>query len=81
MNMSEKEYYKSLYIQLREKLGRQPSKTVFCKEFNIDERKLSKCFGRNAFPKLASECGDTPNIFMKPKTSLEDILIQWGECL
>ncbi|RJQ51493.1 MAG: hypothetical protein C4526_09815 [Nitrospiraceae bacterium] len=78
MKMSDKDYYKSLYIQLREKLGKQPSITVFCKAFNIDKRKVDKCFGRNAFSKLAIECGDTPNIFMRPKTSLEDILINWG---
>ncbi len=79
MNMSDKYYYRSLYIQLREKLGKQPTITAFCKEFNIDLKKLGKIFGRNAFSKLASECGDTPNTFMKPKTSLKDILIQWGE--
>lgn len=76
--MSDKEYYKKLYIQLRNKLGKQPSSKVFYKEFNIDEKKLGKAFGSNAFSKLVSECGDTPNTFKKPKIPLEDILTQWG---
>jgi hypothetical protein len=60
--MNDKEYYKKLYLQLREELGKQPSYIAFYKKFNIDRKKLGKTFGRTAFSKLAGECGDSPNI-------------------
>lgn len=76
--MNDKEYYKKLYFQLRDKLGRKPSSPDFYKTYNIHSRSLGTVFGSNPFTKLTRECGDIPNIFRKPKTPLEDILKQWG---
>ncbi|GAB62153.1 hypothetical protein KSU1_C0557 [Candidatus Jettenia caeni] len=53
--MSDKEYYKKLYIQLRNESGKQPSLTAFYKKCNINKRELGRAFGSHAFSKLVSE--------------------------
>jgi hypothetical protein len=73
-----KKYIITQYKKLKKHLGKSPSSSVFLKETGIHKRHLEKFFGSNAFSKLVSECGDVPQTFSKPKSSLTDILIQWG---
>ncbi len=67
------------YNKLKKHLGKPPSSRVFLKETGIHKRHLENEFGSNAFSKLVSECGDIPQAFSKPKSSLTDILIQWAQ--
>jgi hypothetical protein len=67
------------YKSLKQHLGAVPSNKKFRDETGISQRALIHAFGGNAFSKLVIECGDVPNNFTIPKTSLEEILIQYGE--
>ncbi len=73
-----KEYIIAEYKKLKEQLGESPSSRVFCSKTGIHQRHLNQAFGSNSFSKLVSECGDTPQEFFKPKSDIEEILIQWG---
>src|SRR5690606_4263526 len=66
------------YKKLKNHLGESPSLKVFFSETGVQKRHLEKAFGSNAFSKLAIECGDTPQAFLKPKSDIEEILIQWA---
>ena len=76
--MNEKEHFKNLYFQLKIDIGKQPSSKLFFKKYVNSRRKLDKLFGREAWSKFVTYCGDTSHNFMTPKTSLYDILLQWG---
>jgi Meiotically up-regulated gene 113 len=67
------------YKKLKKYLGKPPSAAVFVKETGIHKRHLESEFGSNSFSKLVSECGDIPQAFSKRKSSLNDILMQWGQ--
>lgn len=66
------------YKRLKIHLGKQPTSTEFYKETAFSEGDLMKIFGSKAYSKLVKECGDIPNTFAKPKSNLEQTLIQWG---
>lgn len=66
------------YKKLKGHLGKSPSQTIFCKETGIHKRHLEKIFGSNCYSKLVTECGDTPKEFLKQKSDIEEILIQWA---
>lgn len=66
------------YKKLKDHLGNSPSSTLFHKETGIHNRHLEKIFGSNAYSKLVTECGDIPKEFFKQKSSIEEILTQWG---
>lgn len=66
------------YKKLKEHLGKSPSLTIFSKETGIHQRHLQKIYGSNCWTKLVSECGDEPQGFLKKKSDIKEILIQWG---
>lgn len=66
------------YKKLKDHLGKSPSQTVFCKQTGIHNRHIEKIFGSNCYSKLVAECGDTPKVFLKQKSDIEEILIQWA---
>lgn len=66
------------YTKLKDHLAKQPSSGEFYKETNISESELVKVFGSKPYSKLVKECGDIPHSFSKPKSNLEQTLIQWG---
>jgi hypothetical protein len=66
------------YKALREKLGRKPSLSEFYRESGISKGHLELIYGRAAYRKLVTECGDQPGEFGKPKSELREILKTWG---
>ena len=66
------------YKKLKGHLGKQPTSVEFFKETSISKGELIKLFGSKPYSKLVKECGDIPNSFSKPKSILEQTLIQWG---
>ncbi|MFM7024197.1 MAG: restriction endonuclease FokI C-terminal domain-containing protein [Flavobacteriales bacterium] len=66
------------YKKLKAHLGKQPTSAEFYNETAFSEGDLIKLFGSKAYSKLVKECGDVPNVFAKPKSDLEQTLIQWG---
>jgi len=67
------------YNSVKEKLGKQPSSTLFYIHSNVSKRALVRYFGRNAYTKLVKEAGDTPKSFSSPKSDLGQILINYGK--
>lgn len=66
------------YKLVREKLNKQPSSKEFYLHSNISRRSLTRLYGRNAFNKLVIEYGDSPKNFLRTKSDLEKILINYG---
>jgi hypothetical protein len=66
------------YKALKEHLGHPPSSRRFCQETGISQKILAKLFGSDPYSKIVSQFGDTPQLFFKPKSNLEKILVQWG---
>ncbi len=74
-----KEYIIEEYKKLKDNLREGPSLKVFFAETGIQKRHMEKAFGSNSFSKLVSECGDIPQKFLKPKSDIEGILLQWAQ--
>jgi Holliday junction resolvase len=66
------------YKAIRNKLGRKPSLSDFSRESGISKGRLELIYGRNAYSKLVTDCGDLPEEFGKPKSDLRSILETWG---
>lgn len=66
------------YLSLRSRLKIPPSLSEFLQEENISKYLLTSLYGKNAFSKLAQECGDTPNVFSSEKSDLAAILTEYG---
>ncbi len=64
--------------KLVERLGYVPSSSEFQKATKISDRTLRKVFGTNSYSKLTEGNGYTPNKFLRPKSDLEQIFIQYG---
>jgi hypothetical protein len=73
-----KEQLMSAYRLLKTQLGKSPSFIEFSNETKIHRRHLERVFGSQAYSKLVAECGDVPNNFSQQKSSIVDILTQWG---
>jgi len=77
MNYTKEDIIKE-YQDLKINLGHAPSAKEFSFETGISYKILGRVFGSNAYSKLVTECGDTPNVFNIQKGEIEGILIQWG---
>ncbi|GHU69477.1 hypothetical protein FACS189413_08460 [Bacteroidia bacterium] len=78
--MSNKDFFIKQYQRLKElSEGKKPLYKDFLKYCGVHKRKLEAEFGQDAYSKLQLECGDTPNKLIMKRTSLEQILDQYGE--
>lgn len=70
------------YKRLKElNKGQKPLYRDFLKFCGVHKRKLDEVFGQNAYSKLQEECGDTPNRLVLERTSINQILDQYGELI
>jgi len=67
------------YKAIRDKLGRKPSSADFLRESGFTRNRLGLIYGRNAYSRLVTECGDQPTAFGRPKSDLRQILETWGK--
>lgn len=76
----DKEYCIQKYKELRELGGgKKPLRNDFLKFCKISELQLVKIFGKDAYSQLQEVCGDKPNKLQLERTSLSQILDQYGE--
>lgn len=77
--MLSKEDIKLKYQACKGQLGLPPRYQKFLTFAEISKRQLESAYGRNAYAKLQSECGDEPNRFRVPATSRATIMKQYGD--
>lgn len=78
--MDNKTLYIIEYKRLKElNNGKKPLLKQFLKFSNIHKRKLEEVFGGDAYTKLQQECGDNPNKLLMERTSINQILDQYGQ--
>jgi hypothetical protein len=75
MNKITEEFAVKKYLELKSKLGKQPSYVDFknnAKTTGISRRALERLFGSNSWSKLVQVAGDQTDTFIKPGKSSED---------
>lgn len=68
-----------LYYSIKKQLGKQPTYPEYIKLSGITKRTLDKLYGSSSFSKLQQECGDIPSTFLKARTTLDEIMGQYGD--
>ena len=58
-----------MYLDLKIKLGKQPTIRQFSETYKVSNEKMALILGRNAFSKLVTLCGDKPVSFGRDKSS------------
>jgi hypothetical protein len=72
--------FKDQYQKLKElNKGKKSLKNDFLKFCKVSELHLIKVFGKDAYSKLQQECGDNPNKLPMKRTSMTQILDQYGQ--
>lgn len=67
----------SIYLKLKEELGKAPSSREFAKVFG--KRRLSSLFaGGSSYSKLQQLAGDSPKVFSSEKSDWQEVLEKWG---
>ncbi len=80
--MDIKTKYIDQYIELKKINGnRKPLRNEFLEFSKIPELHLTKAFGKDAYSKLQQACGDAPNKLNLERTSISQILDQYGQLI
>lgn len=74
-----KEDFIRKYAEYKTAHGAVPKQREFLKYVGVHSRQLTALFGRDAYSKLQSECGDDPNKLDFERTPLEVIMRQYGD--
>lgn len=74
-----KEDFIRKYAEYKTAYGAVPKQRKFLKYVGAHSRKLTALWGRDAYSKLQSECGDDPNKLDLERTPLEVIMRQYGD--
>lgn len=77
--MTTKEFCKARYVEQKATLGRKPTAVEYYSGSGIPEGRLVRLFGPSPFSKLQADCGDTPNKLKMTRTSLNEIMSQYGD--
>lgn len=78
--MDIKTTYIEQYLKLKEINGdKKPLRKQFLEFSKISELHLTKAFGKDAYSKLQQACGDDPNKLNLERTSINQILDQYGQ--
>lgn len=67
------------YAEYKATHGCIPKQREFLKYVGVHSRQLTALFGRDAYSKLQTECGDYPNKLDFERTPLESIMRQYGD--
>ena len=68
-----------LYHSIKIQLGKLPTYSEFIKISGLSRNALEKLYGSSSFSKLQQECGDLPNKLELVRTSLDEIMLQYGD--
>lgn len=80
--MDKRTEYINKYKTFRKLNGEEkPLKKDFLKYCEINENHLTRAFGKDAYSTLQQECGDKPNKLEMERTSIEQILEQYGQLI
>jgi len=80
--MDIKTTYINKYLELKETNGdKKPLKKQFLEFSGISELYLTKAFGKDAYSKLQQACGDDANKLNLKRTSITQILDQYGQLI
>lgn len=74
-----KEGFIHKYAEYKTAHGVIPKQREFLKYVGVHSRQLTALFGRDAYSKLQSECGDDPNKLDFERTPLEVIMRKYGD--
>jgi hypothetical protein len=77
--MRDKEYFIDKYKALKQhNTGRKLLLSDFVKFCDVKKNELERIFGKDPYSKLQEACGDKPNKLQLERTSLSEILDQYG---
>ena len=68
-----------LYHSIKIQLGKQPNSQEYFMESGLNMQILIKIYGSSSFSKLQLECSDEPSKWGKDRTSIDEIMMQYGD--
>lgn len=77
--MTTKDFAKERYLAQKAKIGRKPTADEYYEFSQISPGRLITLYGPSPYTKLQAECGDAPNKLEMTRTSLDEIMRQYGD--